>query len=114
MQDLANETALALGQATSQEALASALERERLIADISRRVRSELDLDAVLSVAVSEVGRALDLSRAFIRLGSSARNRRSRRNGTPPDSRRSARPRIDSRPPISRPASGGRSWWRTP
>jgi PAS domain S-box-containing protein len=69
MQDLANETALALGQATSQEALASALERERLIADISRRVRSELDLDAVLSVAVSEVGRALDLSRAFIRLG---------------------------------------------
>jgi PAS domain S-box-containing protein len=69
MQDLANETALALGQATSQEALGAALERERLVAEISRRVRSELDLDAVLSVAVSEVGRALDLSRAFIRLG---------------------------------------------
>jgi PAS domain S-box-containing protein len=71
MQDLANETALALGQASSQEALGAALERERLVAEISRRVRSELDLDAVLNVAVAEVGKALDLSRAFIRLGES-------------------------------------------
>ena len=69
MQDLANETALALGQASSQEALGAALERERLVSEISRRVRSELDLSAVLSVAVTEVGQALDLSRAFIRLG---------------------------------------------
>jgi PAS domain S-box-containing protein len=69
MQDLANETALALGAASSQEALGAALERERLIAEISRRVRSELDLDAVLSVAVTEVGKKLELSRAFIRLG---------------------------------------------
>src|SRR4029078_5079952 len=36
------------------------------------RVRSELDLAAVLNVAVTEVGKALDLSRAFIRLGDSA------------------------------------------
>jgi PAS domain S-box-containing protein len=71
MQDLANETALALGQASSREALGAALERERLVAEISRRVRSELDLDAVLTVAVTEVGRALGLSRAFIRLGES-------------------------------------------
>ena len=71
MQDLANETALALGQASSQEALGAALARERLIAEISRRVRSELDLDAVLSVAVAEVGEALDVSRAFVRLGES-------------------------------------------
>ncbi len=34
-----------------------------------RKVRSELDLDAVLEVAVSETGRALDVSRCFIRLG---------------------------------------------
>ena len=32
-------------------------------------MRSELDLDAVLEVAVSETGRALDVSRCFIRLG---------------------------------------------
>jgi PAS domain S-box-containing protein len=69
MQDLANETALALGHASSRDALEEALERERLIGEIGRRVRSELDLDAVLNVAVREVGMALDLSRAFIRLG---------------------------------------------
>ncbi|MEP7335199.1 MAG: GAF domain-containing protein, partial [Actinomycetota bacterium] len=69
IQDLANETALALGRASSDEALEAALERERLVADISRKVRSELDLDAVLSIAVQEVGRALGLTRAFIRLG---------------------------------------------
>jgi PAS domain S-box-containing protein len=68
MQDLANETALAIGQASSQEALGAALERERLIGDIARRVRSELDLDAVLTVAVTEVANALDLTRAFVRL----------------------------------------------
>ena len=72
MQDLANETALALGHASSRDALEEALERERLIGEIGRRVRSELDLDAVLNVAVTEVGKALDLSRAFIRLGDSA------------------------------------------
>ena len=69
MQDLANETALALGHASSREALEEALERERLIGEIGRRVRSELDLDAVLNVAVTEVGMALDLSRAFVRFG---------------------------------------------
>jgi two-component system phosphate regulon sensor histidine kinase PhoR len=72
MQDLANETALALGHASSRDALEEALERERVISEIGRRVRSELDLDAVLNVAVTEVGMALDLSRAFIRLGDPA------------------------------------------
>ncbi|HYY33844.1 MAG TPA: GAF domain-containing protein [Gaiellaceae bacterium] len=69
MVDLANETALALGRSRSAEALQLALDRERLVAKISRRVRSELDLDAVLQVAVEEVGRALGVSRCFIRLG---------------------------------------------
>jgi two-component system, OmpR family, phosphate regulon sensor histidine kinase PhoR len=69
--DLANETALALGRTRSDEALELALDRERLVAKISRRVRSELDLDAVLQVAVEEVGRALGVSRCFIRLGES-------------------------------------------
>src|SRR5918999_3826636 len=68
MQGLANETALALGRARSEEALASALERERLVAEISRKVRSELDLDAVLAIAVEEVGRATGVTRVFIRL----------------------------------------------
>jgi PAS domain S-box-containing protein len=69
MVDLANETALALGRTCSDEALEAALERERLVAEISRRVRSELDLDTLLDVAVTEVGRALGMTRCFIRLG---------------------------------------------
>jgi PAS domain S-box-containing protein len=69
MLDLANETALGLGRTRSDEALAAALERERLVAEISRRVRSELDLDGLLEIAVKEVGLALGMARCFIRLG---------------------------------------------
>ena len=71
MVDLANETALALGRTRSDEALEAALDRERLVAQISRRVRSELDLDALLQVAVQEVGNAVGVTRCFIRLGES-------------------------------------------
>ena len=69
VQGLANEAALALGRTRSDEALRAALERERLVAAIGRRVRSELDLDAVLAVAVEETARALGVTRSFIRLG---------------------------------------------
>ena len=66
---LAGEAALALDRTRSSSALAEALSRERLVAAIGRRVRSELDLDAVLRVTVEETGRALGVSRSFIRLG---------------------------------------------
>jgi PAS domain S-box-containing protein len=69
LQALAGEAALALGRTRSSSALAEALQRERLVAAIARRVRSELDLDAVLRVAVEETGRALEVARCFIRLG---------------------------------------------
>ncbi|HXV33891.1 MAG TPA: GAF domain-containing protein [Gaiellaceae bacterium] len=69
VQGLASEAALALGRARSNEALRAALERERLIAEIGRRVRSELDLDTVLRVAVEETARAIGVSRSFVRLG---------------------------------------------
>ena len=70
MQELANETALAFGTAQSAPALHAALERERLVTGIARKVRAELDVDSILDVAVAETGRALGASRAFIRLGS--------------------------------------------
>ena len=41
---------------SSADALADALERERLVASIGRKVRSELDLDDVLRVAVEATG----------------------------------------------------------
>ncbi|MGH2921056.1 MAG: GAF domain-containing protein, partial [Gaiellaceae bacterium] len=69
LQTLAAEAALALERARSASALEDALERERLVASISRRVRSELDLEAVLRVAVEETGEATGVSRCFIRLG---------------------------------------------
>jgi PAS domain S-box-containing protein len=69
LQALAAEAALALDRARSADALAEALERERLIASIGRKVRSELDLDAVLRVAVQETGIAVGVDRCFLRLG---------------------------------------------
>jgi PAS domain S-box-containing protein len=68
--ELAAESAIALEQTRSAAVLAETLERERLVAQISQRIRSEFDLDAVLGVAVVETARALPgASRCFIRLG---------------------------------------------
>ncbi len=69
MEALAGEAAIALSRTRSASALDQALERERLVAKISRRVRSVHDLDAVTRVAVTETGRAIGASRCFIRLG---------------------------------------------
>ncbi len=66
---LAAEAAIALDRTRSASALDQALARERLVAKISRRVRSVHDLDAVTRVAVTETGRAIGASRCFIRLG---------------------------------------------
>ncbi|HEX6679597.1 MAG TPA: GAF domain-containing protein [Gaiellaceae bacterium] len=69
MQSLAAEAALALERTRSAGALDEALARERLVADISRRVRSVDGLADGTRIAVTEVGRALRASRCFIRLG---------------------------------------------
>ena len=68
-QGLASEAALALGRTRSNEALRGALERERLIAEIGRRVRSEHDVNTVLRVAVEETAKAIGVTRSFVRLG---------------------------------------------
>jgi PAS domain S-box-containing protein len=73
LQALAAEAALALDRARSADALADALERERLVASIGRKVRSELDLEAVLRVAVEEAGVAVGVDRCFLRLGEQER-----------------------------------------
>ena len=69
MRRLANEAALALGRTRSAAALGEAFERERLVAAIGLKVRSELDLEAVLKVAVEETAKAVGVSRCFVRLG---------------------------------------------
>jgi PAS domain S-box-containing protein len=68
MQTLASEATIALERARSSLALAEALDRERTLASIGRRLRTELELDSALSAAVEEVGRALDGMRCFVRL----------------------------------------------
>jgi PAS domain S-box-containing protein len=69
LEAMAADAALAVERAQSSTSLADALERERIVGEIARKVRSELDLDAVLRVAVEETARATGASRAFIRLG---------------------------------------------
>ncbi len=70
LQKIAGDSALALDRARSTAGLAEALERERFVARISARVRSELDIDELLRVAVEETGLALGVDRCLIRLGS--------------------------------------------
>ncbi len=72
LRTVAAEAALALERARSASELEDALERELLVSRIGRRVRSELDLDAVLRVAVEETGKALDLVLSLVRLGDDA------------------------------------------
>ena len=76
MQSLAAEAALALERMRSAGALDEALARERLVADISRRVRSVEGLADGTRIAATEVGRALRASRCFIRLGGPAEPQR--------------------------------------
>jgi PAS domain S-box-containing protein len=66
---VAGEAALALDRTRSTDALRKALERERFVARLSARVRSELDVEELLRVAVRETGTALGVDRCFIRLG---------------------------------------------
>jgi PAS domain S-box-containing protein len=69
LQSIATDSALALDRARSTTGLAEALERERFVARISARVRSELNIDKLLRVAVEETGLALGVDRCLIRLG---------------------------------------------
>jgi PAS domain S-box-containing protein len=68
MQTLASEATIAFERTRSTIALAEALERERLVMSIARRLHSELDLDDALQAAVEDAGRALGAMRCFVRL----------------------------------------------
>ena len=74
MQAMASEATIALERTRSAIALAEALERERLVASIGRRVRGELDLEAAVQATVEETAHALGASRCFVLLGDDAGN----------------------------------------
>ena len=69
MQALASEATIALERTRSAIALTEALDRERLVASIGRRLRGELDLEAALQATVEETAHALHASHCFLRLG---------------------------------------------
>jgi PAS domain S-box-containing protein len=69
MQTLASEATIALERTRSTIALGEALERERLLSAIGRRLRTDLDIGPALASTVAETGQALDASRCFVRLG---------------------------------------------
>ena len=69
MQTLASEAAVALEQLRTGLALEEALTRERLLASIARRLRSELDLPTALAGAAEATAGALEASRCVVRIG---------------------------------------------
>jgi GAF domain-containing protein len=69
MQALASEATIALDRTRTAIALGEALERERVVAAIGRRLRGELELETALQATVEDTGRALGASRCFVRLG---------------------------------------------
>jgi len=68
LQALASEATIALERTRSTLALGEALERERLVMSIGRRLRTELDAADALRTAVEHAGRALGADRCFVRL----------------------------------------------
>jgi signal transduction histidine kinase len=68
MQTLASEAAIALERTRRGIALAAALERERLLVSIGRRLRSDPELDSALRATVEETAHALGADRCFVRL----------------------------------------------
>jgi PAS domain S-box-containing protein len=72
LQAIASEAALALDRMRSAAALSDALEREQRIADIVRRIRAEVDPEAVVRVAQEELRRALRLNDVKIEVGEEA------------------------------------------
>jgi PAS domain S-box-containing protein len=68
MQALTSEATIALERTRSSLALRQALERERLLASIARRLRTELDLRQALSATAADTAAALEASYCAIRL----------------------------------------------
>lgn len=66
---LADQAALALENARLFEETQSRAQREHVIADITARIRASTDMGTILKTTAEELSKALNLSRARIRLG---------------------------------------------
>lgn len=70
VQAIADQMSLAIENARLLEETQQRAERERLVTDITTRVRAYMDLESIMQAAVRELGAVLGADRAFIRLGS--------------------------------------------
>ncbi|MFB0537077.1 MAG: GAF domain-containing protein [Anaerolineae bacterium] len=66
---VADQMALAIENARLFEQTQSRAARERLIREITGRIRGAVDVESILKTTVQEVGRALGASRGLVRLG---------------------------------------------
>ncbi len=69
---VAEQMALALENARLFEQTQRSAARERLIREITARVRSAVDIESILQTTVQEVSKALGVSRGLVRLGTEA------------------------------------------
>lgn len=69
VEGLAEQLAISLESARSYQESQNLARRERLLGEISARVRQTLDLNSIVKIASQEVRQALDLSRVVVHLG---------------------------------------------
>jgi GAF domain-containing protein len=69
VEELTTQVGLALENARLLEETEQRAEQERIIAQITARVRASMDPETILRTAVRELGAALGTDRAFVRLG---------------------------------------------
>ena len=72
LQAVANDLSLALENQRLIEETEKRAQRERLVAEISSRMFAQNDLETIIEIAATELGRALQVSRAEVRIGAEA------------------------------------------
>jgi len=72
LQTMADQLATAIANARLFEQAQRRARRERLIREITARIRSAVDVESILQTTVQELGRALDASHGLVRLGTEA------------------------------------------
>ena len=68
LQSLVDQLGVALDGAQLYQESQERAERERVIGEVSRRMRETLTVDAVLRAAVREIGEALDIDEVEVRM----------------------------------------------
>jgi GAF domain-containing protein len=68
LENLSNRLALALDRARLMNEIQSTAEQDRLITDVSSKIRSSSNIDNILKTAASEIGRSLGASEVIVQL----------------------------------------------